>query len=128
MVSDASTTVPVFTSFRSCLYKIQKGSSCFIFDLDGLFCRTSVFYGGSWNGDKGEYPVYSRNAPAIFALYSGIFHCIVVCLLLSPNAVECAEKSGFRRIAVSWHGSGAVCKSVTDGGVFKHSLDGSEMF
>lgn len=51
-----------------CFYKIQ---AAVILDLDGLFCRTSVFYSSSRDGSKG-HPVHCRNAPPVFMLYSSV--------------------------------------------------------
>lgn len=63
LVFAAGPSFAVFSAAGICFYKIQKSGSYSVLDLDGLFCRTSVFYGSSRDGSKREHPVHCRNAP-----------------------------------------------------------------
>ena len=118
----------VFSAAGICFYKIQKSGSYSVLDLDGLFCRTSVFYGSSRDGSKREHPVHCRNAPPVFMLYSSVSDRGVVCVLLPAYAVEYTEKSGFRRSAFSWYRVRTVCKSGFGRSIFENPLSRDEMF
>ena len=88
LVFAAGPSFAVFSAAGICFYKIQKSGSYSVLDLDGLFCRTSVFYGSSRDGSKREHPVHCRNAPPVFMLYSSVSDRGVVCVLLPAYAVE----------------------------------------
>lgn len=119
LVFAAGPSFAVFSAAGICFYKIQKSGSYSVLDLDGLFCRTSVFYGSSRDGVKGEHPVHCRNAPQFLVLYSSVSDRGVVCVLLPAYAVEYTEKSGFRRSAFSWYRVRTVCKSGLVGAFLK---------
>ena len=124
----AGPSFAVFSTAGICFYKIQKSGSYSVLDLDGLFCRTSVFYGSSRDGSKREHPVHCRNAPPVFMLYSSVSDRGVVCVLLPAYAVEYTEKSGFRRSSFSWYRVRTVCKSGFGRRIFENPLSRDEMF
>ena len=128
LVFAAGPSFAVFSAAGICFYKIQKSGSYSVLDLDGLFCRTSVFYGSSRDGSKREHPVHCRNAPPVFMLYSSVSDRGVVCVLLPAYAVEYTEKSGFRRSAFSWYRVRTVCKSGFGRSIFENPLSRDEMF
>lgn len=128
LVFAAGPSFAVFSAAGICFYKIQKSGSYSVLDLDGLFCRTSVFYGSSRDGSKREHPVHCRNAPPVFMLYSSVSDRGVVCVLLPAYAVEYTEKSGFRRSSFSWYRVRTVCKSGFGRRIFENPLSRDEMF
>ena len=90
--------LPFLVLLGSAFTKFRKAAVISVLDLDGLFCRTSVFYGSSRDGSKREHPVHCRNAPPVFMLYSSVSDRGVVCVLLPAYAVEYTEKVWFPEV------------------------------
>ena len=122
LVSLAGASHPVSGNAGAASTKFRKGTVVLFLIWTGFSAGLLFSMAVSGNGSQRKHPVCNRNASTVFILYPFLSDRTVVCLLLSADAVEYPEESGFWRNAFNWIDFRIVCESYFIRSVFKNSL------